>query len=94
MKLSKKNSRRDYYATLYERSQTYNLWSIYKYPSQAKLDAYAACKRKCYEMGGWGGKILSFNCQMFTFGFLTQDPVSGVIILNVETPANSYQMEY
>lgn len=94
MKLSNNNSKREYYISLYNRSSDYTLLDVYKYPSQAKRSAYAACKRKVYENDGWGAKILSFNCQMFTFGFLYQDPTTGVVMLNVETAYNSYQMEY
>lgn len=94
MKLSSNNSKRDYYIGLYNRSSNYTLHDVYRYPSQAKLNAYAACKRQCYEENGWGGKILSFNCQMFTFGYLTQDKITGEVILNVETHRNSYQMAY
>ena len=50
--------------------------------------------QKCVEMDGWGFKILSFNSQVFTCGWLYSDKESAVIMLNVETAYNSYQMEY
>ena len=94
MKLSNHNSKRDYYITRYNRSFDYSLLDVYKNPSQAKRNAYTMCMRKFYENDGWGAKILSFNCHMFTFGFLYQEPATGVVMLNVETAYNSYQMEY
>lgn len=43
-------------------------------------------------MDVFGFKIMSFNSQTFTCGWLYQDKETGDIMLNVETAYNSYQM--
>lgn len=62
--------------------------------SKAKAIAEECCREKMLDMAGYGFKILSFNSQTFTCGWLFKDTETGVVMLNVETAYNSYQMEY
>ena len=62
--------------------------------SAAKSRAFYWCTNKCAEMDGWRFRIMSFNCQTFTCGWLYEDKETGVIMLNVETVRNTYVIEY
>ena len=62
--------------------------------SQAKHRAYYWCTNKCAEMDGWRFRIISFNMDTFTCGWLYEDKETGIIMLNVETYRNTYTIEY
>lgn len=70
------------------------LTEAYKNSSYSKQRAYADCIKKMLEMGGVGLRIISYNSCFFTVGWLYTDPETGVVMLNVETAYNSYQIEY
>lgn len=70
------------------------LGQCYNSCSAAKRKAYDDCIRKYFDMGGWGFRIISFNSQTFTCGWLYEDKETGVIMLNVETYLNTYTTEY
>lgn len=94
MKLNRSTKKTKSFKAKYLYSNDFSLFHVYKNPSQSKRHAYYECRAKCVDMGGWGFKILSFNSQVFTCGWLYSDKETGVIMLNVETAYNSYQMEY
>lgn len=75
-------------------SELDTLEQCYKSCSNAKRNAYYYCLYKCSDMGGWRFRIISFNSQTFTCGWLYADKVTGVIMLNVETYCNTYTIEY
>lgn len=70
------------------------LSEAYKNPSISKQRAYADCINKMLEMGGIGLRIMGYNTCFFTVGWRYTDPETGVIMLNVETYRNAYQIEY
>ena len=69
------------------------LYDVYKSFSEAKLLAWAYCQAKCCEMNGRNLTILSYNTSTFSAAFEYTHPDTGVLMLHVETYANSYDME-
>ena len=94
MKLNRNTKKAKSFKANYLYSNDFSLFHVYKNPSRSKMRAYDECRAKCVEMGGWGFKILSFNSSVFTCGWMYSDKETGVIMLDVETAYNSYQMEY
>lgn len=70
-----------------------SIFAVYDRPSYAKVQAFQECRRKCHGMGGYNFCIMSHNTFGFTCGWITED-VPGKYTLHVETPNNSYEMEY
>lgn len=70
-----------------------NIFCCYACPSQAKIQALAECRKKCVSQDGYDFCIISYNTFGFTCGWLTLDD-NGKTTLHVETPRNSYEMEY
>lgn len=66
---------------------------VYKSYSVAKLHAWEYCQRKCDSMNGRRLTVLSHNSHFFTAAFEYTHPDTGVLMLHVETYANSYDME-
>lgn len=66
---------------------------VYKTYSGAKLHAWEYCCRKCESMNGRRLTVLSYNSNFFTAAFEYTHPDTGVLMLHVETYANSYDME-
>ena len=66
---------------------------VYKSYSVEKLHAWEYCERKCLKMGGKRLTVLSHNSNVFTVAFEYTHPDTGVLMLHVETYANSYDME-
>ena len=94
MKLNRNTKKARGFVQEYERSYNYGLNQCYASYSLAKDIAEVSCRQKMLDMGGYGFKILSFNSQTFTCGWLYVDTETGVIMLNVETYRNTYTMEY
>ena len=69
------------------------LYDVYKTFSKAKLWAWEYCKATCSEMNGRNLTILSYSSTIFTAAFEYTHPDTGVLMLHVETYANSYDME-
>ena len=91
MKITGKRADHFRYAFTYDCGET--LFDCYKTPSAAKIEAYERCREKCYRQGGYNFCILSCNTFGFTCGWVTCQPSIGCT-LHVETPKNSYEMEY
>lgn len=53
-------------------NQTFSLEDVYCNPSEYKRDAYYACMRQVSEewANNIGARIISWNCQRFTFAYL------------------------
>ena len=94
MKLNRNTKKARGLVQEYERSNKYGVHQCYTSYSDAKAVAEAWCLEKMHDMGGYGFKILAFNSQTFTCGWLYVDKETGVIMLNVETYRNTYTMEY
>ena len=69
------------------------LGHVYKSYSEAKEIAWRYCEDRCERMNGRGLTILSCNSSFFTAAFEYTHPDTGVLMLHVETYANSYDME-
>lgn len=76
----------------YDHSTIYSLWDAYKTPSQAKFNAWLDCLDAVQMNGGYGAKIISYNTQVFTFGFKSERVENGTkfIFLHVITKGNYY----
>ena len=94
MKLNRNTKKARGLVQEYERSCNYGLNQCYSSYSYANAFAEVLCREKMFDMGGYGFKILSFNSQAFTCGWLYEDKETGVIMLNVETDRNTYTIEY
>ena len=94
MKLNRNTTQARALVQDYERSYNYGLNQCYASYSHAKAVAEVRCREKMLDMGGHGFKILSFNSQTFTCGWLYEDKETVVIMLNVETYRNTYTIEY
>lgn len=81
------------YVNQYNYAPYRTIYDCYKQPSQQKVAAWENCERKCYAMHGRGLIVLSYNCSFFTAAFEYTHPDTGVLMLHVETYANSYDME-
>lgn len=92
MKLN--NTRAANFRRSYNNAHIRCLTEAYKNPSISKQRAYAYCIKKMLEMGGFGLRIMGYSTCFFTVGWRYTDPETGVIMLNVETAHNTYQIEY
>lgn len=52
------------------RSDMDDIYKAYAKPSKYKVSAWEDCKNLCAKYEGWGLKVISKNCFMFTAGFL------------------------
>lgn len=82
-----------YYVAQYKQAGYRSIYGCYKNPSAAKIAAWGYCNIKCTEMKGHDITVLSYNSQAFTAGWYYTHPDTGVLMLHVETYANSYDME-
>lgn len=83
-----------YYVNQYDRIYfPLKLDDVYKSYSVAKMNAWEYCKRMCDKMNGRRLTVLSYNSNFFTAAFEYTHPGTGVLMLHVETYANSYDME-
>lgn len=82
------------YVNQYDRTYfPVTLEDVYKSYSVAKRNAWEYCQRKCESMNGRRLTVLSYNSNFFTAAFEYTHPDTGVLMLHVETYANSYDME-
>lgn len=81
------------YVNQYNRTPYRSIHDCYKRPSEHKIAAWGYCLRKCGEMDGHNITVLSFNSCFFTAAWYYAHPDTGVLMLHVETYANSYDME-
>ena len=77
----------------YQRSKKRYLSDCYKSFSNAKARAFDYCKRKELKMGGFNGRICSFNTFSFTYAFEYVNE-NGVVCLHYITPNYDYDFEY
>lgn len=89
-----KGKARERFVNGYAMSCIVNLYGVYSRPSEHKLRAEIECINRMHHENGYDYRIISYNTFAFTCGWLIEDPESGVIMLRVETPENSYIMEY
>ena len=94
MKLNRNTKKAQDLIERFYNSEIDTLEDCYGTFSAAKRNAYYVCCQKCVEMDGWRFRIISFNSQTFTCGWLYEDKETGVIMLNVETYCNTYTIEY
>ena len=72
----------------YIRSEKCNLDDCYNNYSYAKENAYDYCINKQNKMGGYDGRILTYNTFVFTYAFMTDDNKLIVIC-----PINEYEIQ-
>ena len=89
-----KGKARDRYVNAYAMSCIDSLYACYSKPSKAKIAAHGEYWEKMHQEHGYDFRIISHNTYAYTCGWLMEDPETGVIMLRVETPENSYIMEY
>lgn len=94
MKLNRNTKKAQGLIERFYNSEFDTLEHCYNSCSDAKKTAYYYCLYKCSDMHGWRFRIISFNSQTFTCGWLYEDAETGVIMLNVETYRNTYTIEY
>lgn len=89
-----KGKARERFVQAYAGSNNISLYDVYNKPSQYKLNAENECIMQMQHENGWNYRILSYNTFAFTCGWLIEDAETGELMLRVETPENSYIMEY
>lgn len=89
-----KGKARERFVNAYVMSCKASLFDCYGKPSKAKVEAENECIKKMYAEYGYDFCIISYNTFAFTCGWLIEDAETGVVMLRVETPENSYIMEY
>lgn len=94
MKLNRNTKKAQDFIERFYISEIDTLEECYNSCSAAKRKAYYDCLHKCVDMDGWRFRIISFNSQTFTCGWLYEDKETGVITLNVETYLNTYTIGY
>lgn len=63
----------------YLRSSATDLSHAYDRYSTAKAQAWRYCENLMEKHDGWGLRVISHNCFMFTAGFMFTDPETGVL---------------
>lgn len=63
----------------YERSRCTRLWDVYAKPSRYKAIAFDECRELMYALHGLDLRILSYNAQTFSVGFLFPDKDTGAL---------------
>lgn len=94
MKLNRNTKKAQDLIERFNHSTFDRLNECYKTYSENKFRAYQSCVTKCFDMRGWGFRIISFNSQTFTCAWLYEDKETCVLMLNVETYCNTYTIEY
>ena len=94
MKLNRNTKKAQALIERFYNSELYSLEDCYTRCSAAKIVAFSWCIDKFAAMGGWRFRIISFNSQNFTCGWLYADKETDEIMLNVETYRNNYTIEY
>ena len=72
------------YINAYNRSRMYDLRDAYGKPSTAKTRADSRCRLMMHSEGGHDYKIIGYNCNFFTVGWIAGDA------LRIETACNSF----
>lgn len=80
------NSKAKAYYNIWLRSKARSLSDVYGKYSKAKEDAYYRCLDLEYHLDGSLGRILTHNCQYFTFGFIFTHPETRELWFAVITP--------
>lgn len=92
MRITGKKAR--YYVNQYNATfYPLTLDDVYKSYSTAKRHAWEYCERQCAKLNGTRLTVLSYNTFGFTAAFQYPHPETGVLMLRVETPCNTYDME-
>ena len=94
MKLNRNTKKAQGLIERFYNSEIDTLEDCYETCSAAKRRAFYWCTKRCGDMDGWRFRIMSYNSQTFTCGWLYEDKETGVIMLNVETYHNTYTIEY
>lgn len=68
-----KNRIKEYYCKWKNTPIYYDLWYVYKRPSEAKLYEYKKLVDKCYYANGRKPVVLTYNTFMFTMGYTIGD---------------------
>lgn len=67
------NKRDLHFINEYINSYNYSIYDCYTKPSKNKIQAYEETRNYMESIGGHGYRILSFNCQTFTCGFIVKN---------------------
>ena len=63
----------------YKRATASELWEVYGSYSHAKERAHNYCVQLMNSLGGWGGRIISHNSMVFSYGFEFVNPETGAV---------------
>ena len=89
-----KGKARERFVQAYAGSNNLSLYDVYSNPSHYKVNDENECITQMRYENGWNFRILSYSTFVFTCGWLIADAETGELMLRVETPENSYIMEY
>ena len=88
IKLKRNTQKAKRFIKEYWTSSRYNLDDCYNNYSYAKQNAFDYCINKMQKMGGYDGRIISYNIFVFTYAFMTDDNKLIVIC-----PTNEYEIQ-
>lgn len=57
-------------------SDKWDLGDVYKSHSREKNEAYTHCMRTMLALNGYGGRIVGYNTNNFSYGFVFKDAVT------------------
>ena len=63
----------------YKRATATELWEVYGRYSHKKAEAMKSCRTLCYDLDGYGLRIISANKDCFSVGFEFPHPETGVV---------------
>ena len=85
-KNEQKRQARNHYEA-WKRSEDYALEFVYGRYSANKTSAWRYCREKQRELNGYGLKVITHNCMVFTAGFEYSDPETGVAMFYYISPS-------
>ena len=84
MNEQRRQARRHYQA--WERSEDYSLEFVYGRFSENKARAWRFCQERQAKLNGYGLKVITHNCMVFTAGFEYFDEKTGVVMFYYISP--------
>ena len=79
------NKRDLHFINEYINSYNYSIYDCYTKPPKNKIQAYEETRNYMESIGGHGYRILSFNCQTFTCGFIVKNYLYIITKVNLYT---------
>lgn len=93
VKTTKLNKQEREYQRLFEQSNAYSLFDVYRAVSRAEWNAWKHCEAVCNMYSGSDLKVISYNGYQFTAAFEFDNPDTGACSLYVITKNREFAFE-